>query len=371
MVEAETSYRVALRHQPTFVVPLARLATMLGSELPKKDQDILEHRLNHGQLNRYSRARLLFALAHVLDARGQYSRAAECLQEANAISLALNQRRRPYSSANDQQVVDGMIAAFERDLFARLAGAGSESLRPVFVFGLPRSGTSLIEQILTSHSLIHGGGELRFAGQLFDALPSILDRPLSPIDCISELTPPIVRGIAKHHLELLAAVDGGRAERIVDKMPDNYLHLGQLAVTFPRAVFIHCRRDLRDVAVSCWMTDFLRIRWANNRKHIAKRFELYCRMMEHWRATLPVQIHDVDYEETVTDLEAVARRLIAACGLEWEPACLAFHRNERPVLTASAAQVRHPVYTRSVARWRNYERELADLFAALPLRSPP
>ena len=152
-------------------------------------------------------------------------------------------------------------------------------------------------------------------------------------------------------------------------MPDNYLYLGLLAILFPSAVFIHCRRDLRDVAVSCWMTDFRSIRWANDRDHIASRFQQYHRLMDHWQDVLPVPIHEVDYEETVADLEAVARRLVAACGLDWEPACLEFHRTERPVRTASVMQVRQPVYQRSVARWKHYEPALGELFAALPARS--
>ena len=141
--------------------------------------------------------------------------------------------------------------------------------------------------------------------------------------------------LAERHLEQLALHDGGRADRVVDKMPDNYLYLGLLAALFPRATFIHCRRDLRDVAVSCWMTDFRTIRWANDPGHIAGRFREYRRLMDHWRAVLPVPVHEVDYEETVADLEGVARRLLEACGLEWDPACLEFHRTERTVRTAS------------------------------------
>jgi hypothetical protein len=158
----------------------------------------------------------------------------------------------------------------------------------------------------------------------------------------------------------------GKAERIVDKMPDNYLYLGLIAAMFPNAVLVHCRRDLRDVAVSCWLTNFRSIPWANDPDHIATRFAQYRRIMDHWRAVLPVAIHEVDYEESVRDLEGVARRLIAACGLEWEPRCLEFHRLRRPVRTASVTQVRQPIYTQSVARWRNYEPALADLFARLP-----
>jgi len=152
-------------------------------------------------------------------------------------------------------------------------------------------------------------------------------------------------------------------------MPDNYLFLGLLASLFPRAKFIHCRRDLRDVAVSCWMTNFREIRWTNDQQQIASRFLEYQRIMEHWRKVLPVPLLEVDYEETVADLEGVARKLVAWCGLAWEPACLEFHQAKRPVRTASNVQVRQPVYRTSVGRWTRYEHALASLFAALAL--PP
>ena len=148
-------------------------------------------------------------------------------------------------------------------------------------------------------------------------------------------------------------------------MPENYLYLGLLASLFPRAKLIHCRRDLRDVAVSCWMTRFQEVRWANDQQHIASRFQQYQRLMEHWRKVLPVPLLEVDYEETVADLEGVARRLVAWCGLAWEPACLEFHQTKRPVRTASAVQVRQPVFATSVGRWKHYERALASLLAQL------
>ena len=213
---------------------------------------------------------------------------------------------------------------------------------------------------------VYGAGELRLGRQSLEAVPRLLDRTDPPLSCIPRLDATLIRRLAQQHIDALGALDQCRSDRIVDKMPDNYLYIGLLAVLFPNGVFIHCRRDLRDVAVSCWMTDFRSIRWANHPEHIGSRFRQYRRLVEHWRAVLPVQIHDVDYEETVADLEAVARRLVAACGLEWNPACLQFHSTRRPVRTASITQVRQPIYKRSVARWRNYERELSDLFAELP-----
>ena len=176
------------------------------------------------------------------------------------------------------------------------------------------------------------------------------------------------RRLASRHLERLRALSPA-ALRIVDKMPENYLYLGLLASLFPRAKFIHCRRDLRDVAVSCWMTHFQEIRWANDQQHIASRFHEYQRMMEHWRKVLPVPLLEVDYEETVADLEGVARRLVAWCGLEWEPKCLEFHQAKRPVRTASAVQVRQPVYRTSVGRWKHYEQSLATLLRCAIRRS--
>jgi hypothetical protein len=139
-----------------------------------------------------------------------------------------------------------------------------------------------------------------------------------------------------------------------------------LAGLFPRAKFIHCRRDLRDVAVSCWMTHFQEVRWANDQQHIASRFHQYQRLMDHWRKVLPMPLLEVNYEETVADLEGVARKLVAWCGLAWEPKCLEFYRATRPVSTASAVQVRQPVYRTSVGRWKHYEQSLAKLLAAIP-----
>jgi tetratricopeptide (TPR) repeat protein len=366
MAEAELAFRAALELQPAFAPAHACLATLLRGQLPEADRIALEERIAEPRLNQDSRARLSFALAYVSDARGEYDRAADFLRQANALRLELNRGYRAYLPAEHEQFVDNIIKTFDRPFFARVAGAGLDTCRPVFVVGLPRSGTSLIEQVLASHSRIHGAGELPLVAELFEGLPAMMDRSGPPLDCVANLDAPALRRLGGHFLDRIGTIDGGRSERIIDKLPENYLHLGLLAAMFPRAVLIHCRRDLRDVAVSCWMTDFRNVRWANDPQHVASRFRQYRRLMDHWHTVLPVPIHDVDYEDVVVDLEPVARRLLAACGLDWEPACLEFHRTRRPVRTPSGTQVRQPVYTQSVARWKNYERELADLFATLP-----
>jgi tetratricopeptide (TPR) repeat protein len=367
MEGAEAAFREALRMQPKFALPHARLATLLRGKLPDPDFTALEERLADPELAQDIRARLLFALAHVLDARGEHGRAGDSLREANAHTVEQKKGRREYVPADHERFVDGILRTFNAELLNKMAGQGSPSRLPVFVLGLPRSGTTLIEQILASHSQVHGAGELRLGRQSFESIPRVLEKELPPLECVPLLDPVSIGRLAETHLQKWKDLAPGPLARITDKMPDNYMYIGFLSMLFPNATFIHCRRDLRDVAVSCWMTDFRSIVWANKIEHIASRFKQYHRLMEHWRSVLPVEIHEVDYEETVDDLEAVARRLVAACGLHWEPACLEFHRNERPIRTASVTQVRQPVYKKSVARWKNYEPALTELFAELPV----
>jgi hypothetical protein len=243
----------------------------------------------------------------------------------------------------------------------------------VFVFGMPRSGTTLVEQVLASHSQVHGAGELPLAHDAFVSIPALLGLPDEMLACLEVLDAGCVRQLSRRYLDGLETHlrnllgEGGDSPRcrVVDKMPDNYLYLGLLALLFPRATFVDVRRDLRDVAVSCWMTNFRSIRWANDRDHLARRCRDYRRLMRHWQSVLPVRVHEVVYERLVDEFETEARALLAACGLEWEPACARFHQTARPVRTASVTQVRQPLYRRSLARWKHYEGTLADVFAGL------
>ncbi len=305
---------------------------------------------------------LHYGLASVRDARGDYAAAAEHTAQANALQRAdFINRGQPYRSDSYESLTARLIAACTPEFFQRVRGFGNESELPVFIVGLPRSGTTLVEQILASHPRVFGAGEVKIAG---DTLAEFGADGSDAVESMSRMDRQTAARAAERHLEKLRSL-APAADRIVDKMPDNYLHLGMLAALLPRAKFIHCRRDLRDVAVSCWMTPFEEVRWANDQDDIASRFRVYRQIMDHWRRVLPVPILDVDYEETVADLEGVARRLIDFCGLSWEPRCLEFHHSKRPVATASAAQVRRPVYKTSVERWRNYEPYLAPLFARL------
>ncbi len=362
---AEAGFREALRIDPRFPGAHAQLATLLRDRLPEAERELMHELLADPKVRPLGRANLLHGLAHVYDAGGDFDRAAECLRQAKGIQLEeWGKRNRLYQPREHHEYVHQALATYTSELFARLRDAGLDSERPVFIFGLPRSGTTLVEQILASHTHVFGAGELALAAETFRALPDLLGVEAGPLECVGRMEARHVRRLAQRHLDRLGELNRA-APRVTDKMPDNYLHLGLLALLFPRARFVHCRRDLRDVAVSCWMTNFRSIRWNVDAEGMAGRFAEYRRLMEHWGRVLPAPMLEVRYEDVVADPEASARRLVAWCGLDWEPGCLEFHQHPRPVRTASVNQVRRPVYQTSAGRWKNYERALAPLFERL------
>jgi tetratricopeptide (TPR) repeat protein len=363
--EALQCFRETLRHDPDHAGARALLATLLRGKLPEEDLTAMRTLLDRKHLAPGRRMALHFGVAHVLDGRKSYREAAAHLQHGNSLASEIwNRQGMTYDPQAHTRFVDRLIDMFTPEFFAHVRGFGLESERPVFIVGLPRSGTTLTEQVLASHSQVHGAGELNFMRDTFEALPRVLNLKAGPLDALTKLQRQAAHHLADRHLERLADLDA-HSPRIVDKMPENYIYLGLMAVLFPKARFIHCRRDLRDVAVSCWMTNFRHVRWSADLEHIAGRLRDYRRLMDHWQRVLPVPVLEVDYEATVDDLEGVARRLVDWCELEWEPACLAFHETNRPVRTASVTQVRQPIYKRSVARWKNYEPELTPLFEQL------
>ena len=360
------SLREALRHDPRHTGALARLATQLREKLPEADRAALERLSAEPGLPAARRWPMLFGLAQVFDARGEFTRAAEFAANANALEHADFQRRGlAYDPAAHTLFVDRLLQAFTPEFFTRVRGWGLETERPVFVIGMPRSGTTLVEQILASHPRVFGAGELQLARNEFKTLPEVTGRRGSvPHECVGDLDRNAIDQLARKHLSGLADRNAW-ADRVVDKMPENTLYLGFLAALFPRGKFIHCRRDLRDAALSCWMTDFWQVRWACDQHQIASRAIEYRRVMEHWARVLPVPVLEVDYESLVADQERVSRQIVEWCGLEWASECLEFHKTRRAVHTASAAQVRRPIYRSSVGRWKHYAQPLAPMFAEL------
>jgi tetratricopeptide (TPR) repeat protein len=363
--QALVAFREALRLDPRHIGVLGRLATRLKDRLPASDQAAIEELLASPSLVQEQRMPLLYGLAHVSDARGEFDRAASLTIEANARQQAEFEERglgfQAKARAND---VEQLIGAFTPDFFERVKDWGSRTDRPVFVVGMPRSGTTLVEQVLASHSRVFGAGELRLAAWTFKAFTESAGPANSLRECLDRLDRPNLERISRSHRESLEAINQS-SDRIIDKMPENTLFLGLLAALFPKSRVIYCRRDPRDTALSCWMTYFGQVRWSCHADFIAARIKETARIMDHWRNVLPIPIFDIEYENLVDNLELGARELVAFCGLEWEPACLEFHKTRRQVKTASVNQVRQPIYRDSIGRWKNYERSLAFLFEKL------
>jgi hypothetical protein len=303
---------------------------------------------------------LHFAAANLLDGQEQYDAAFTHATSANEL------RGSNYDAAQTEKSFQGFIDYFSPTVMARLPAATHGSELPVFIVGMPRSGTSLVEQILASHPAVHGGGELDWIGRLFETAVQRLSFGSEPsLSAFDQMTESDANALAAEYLGQLTALKPG-AIRITDKMPTNFVHLGFIDRLFPQARIIHCRRDAMDVGLSCFMTDFAAgYEFSFSQSGIGHFHRQYERLMSHWKQALTVRMIDVQYEELVNDVEGQARRMVEFLGLSWDAKCLAFHANDRFTGTASHAQVRRPIYRSSVGRWKHYEKFLAPLKAAL------
>jgi hypothetical protein len=243
---------------------------------------------------------------------------------------------------------------FDRNLLEKLQGAGDPSSTPVFVLGMPRSGSTLIEQILASHPQIHGAGETE---DLAECLPAGFP------ECLSTADASAIREIGRAYLSRLPQ---GR-QRVVNKLPHNFLRIGLIRLALPNARIIHTERNPLDTCVSCYSKLFTAGQnFSYDLGELGRYYRLYSGLMDHWRSVLPADamLH-VAYEDVVEDLEGQARRLIEYCGLPWDDRCLDFYKTNRTVRTASAVQVRKPLFRSSVERWKKYEAGLGPLLSEL------
>jgi tetratricopeptide (TPR) repeat protein len=302
-----------------------------------------------------------FAAGRFLDNAGRHDKAFPHFVAANALHRQLlaeaGEGFDPDALARE---VEGVIERCNPALFSAASGWGNPSELPVFIVGMPRSGTSLVEQIVASHSLVFGGGERK---DIFSIAEALLgqnhNRPIEAWDM------GFARQLAGRHIVHLQEL-AGRALRVTDKMPDNIFHLGIIAVLFPAARIIFCRRDPRDNCLSCFFQRFGEGNaFAYDLTDCAQRCLQTERLAEHWRGVLPLPMMTIDYEALICNPEGESRRLIQFLGLDWEPAVLKFHRTERWVFSASLWQVRQPLFCGSVGRWRHYARYLQPVFEVL------
>ena len=309
------------------------------------DSELIAHmlaRLNQ-PLSEVQRLRLNFALGKCFDDRRDYATAIQHFDAANQIK----QRLARFDRTALQRTIDAIIGCFTPELVASHAGRGSADPKPLLVIGMPRSGTTLVEQILSSHPEVGAAGELDFWGRHGDAW--LASGELS-------LPAEYMAGLAEQYLAVLSRAAPGKA-RVVDKMPFNFLWAGLIHLAFPQATFVHCRRHPIDTCLSIYFTNFSqRTEFSARREDLVFYFRQYERLMAHWRAVLPSErLVEIEYQSLVTEQEQSARDLLSATGLSWDDSCLRPESNQRSVRTATVWQARQPIYASSLERWRRYE----------------
>ncbi|MDD5383428.1 MAG: tetratricopeptide repeat protein [Gallionella sp.] len=368
MDEAEASHRRALEINPDFVEGRFSLAQV--RKVQAGDENLaalvaIEEAAQNGAtpLSDKEAVYLHFALGKSYDDIGDYEKAFPHFLKGCKLKRATFD----YDPDQTAQHFASIMHVFDHPAMDRLRGGGDPSPLPIFVLGMPRSGTTLTEQIIASHPEVHGAGEL-------PDLMAIAQRNIAGATFPDNLRSLDQARLAAWGAEYVAGLQrrAPDARHITDKMPENFLAVGLIHLMLPHAKIIHVNRNPVDTCLSCFTKLF-------NRKHeysydlaeLGRYYVGYARLMEHWRTVLPSGAFlDVQYEDIVADQEAQSRRLIEYCGLEWNDVCLDFHNNKRAISTASMTQVRQPIYKSSVERWRPYEKFLGPLLDALGELAP-
>jgi tetratricopeptide (TPR) repeat protein len=341
-------------------LPYAAISRYTG----EKEQAIasLEQMLADEHSDRPLRMEGHFMLGKLYDAENNYDRAFTHYRAANELDSA------KFDHEHNGQSFELLVNAFGKTLHQRRPRATNRSRLPVFIVGMPRSGTTLTEQILASHPLVHGAGELLQIGEIKKSLPDLTGTPWP--QCVDRLDRKLLDTLAHKHLDWLGRLANGKA-RVTDKMPHNLLSLGLIDLLFPEAHVVYCHRDPMDNCLSIYFQHFnAEHAYANNLEHLGIYYRQYERVMAHWRSVLRIPILDMKYEMTVAEPESSARKLLEFCGLDWDDRCLQFHQSRRVVATPSYDQVRQPIYKKSVARWKHYEKYLEPLISSLGYVEP-
>jgi tetratricopeptide (TPR) repeat protein len=325
----------------------------------------MEELLKTRKLSQHDLEMAHFSLGKVHDDIGEYDKAFHFYNAGNRICV--DERRTSFSKEANHDRVSALISNFSREFFTKHAAIGHDSEEPVFVIGMPRSGTTLTEQILSSHPQVKGVGEVNFWGSANVMLPIELATDIPYPDCVGLIDSRVATQIGEKYLatqhQLIAQ---GSAQRIVDKMPQNFNFLGLIAVVFPKAKIIHIQRSAMDTCLSIFFQNFQEAHpYSYDLANVGHYYKEYEHLMQHWREVLPVKLLEISYEDLVANQEEVTRRLIDYVGLPWNERCLQPEKTEKVVRTASLWQARQPVYKTSVARWKRYEKHLAPLKEAL------
>ena len=359
--DANTNYLTALQYQPRYYESLAALLNSPEFEANEAQIDAAKEALMRGDLSSDTRLRLEHALGKHFEKAQDYDTAFQHFRNSNKVQQSV---ARPFDIDFYSSKFDKLIEFYTTERIEQLAQFGSQDERPIFVVGLPRTGTSLVEQILSSHSAVHGAGELSYVHLLAGRVEKPVDQGgLGGFASqASPLSQQSIEDLCKFYLDGLSTKNPDSSSRVVDKYPLNCVQLGLISILFPNAKIIHCQREPLDVAISCYTVLFkLGDDFTNDLMHFGLYYEEYRRLMAHWTAALPTPYFDLQYENLINNPETVTKELIAFCDLPWEDECLRFDENKRTVRTPSIWQVRQKLYNTSIGRWKNYEKHLVEL----------
>ena len=308
-----------------------------------------------------NRTHIAFALAKAFEDLKDYPQAFKYMEEGNR----LRYETFDYAINGDERLFNNIAQTFTREALAQVKIDAAQSDRPIFIVGMPRSGTSLVEKILASHSDVYGAGELSdfYALGVENFLGEANGFKFQPLSAYSN---EIYETVGKTYLEKINRLND-QAKRITDKLPFNFMMIGLIKIALPNAKIIHCNRDARDVCLSVFKQNFTtqNYRFAYDLKTVGQFHNLYRMLMKHWHEVMPGGIYDIEYEALTQNPEHEIRNLLAACDLEWQDSCLDFDKTPGLVTTASFYQVRQPMYTSSVRLWQKYEEFLQPLLNEL------
>ena len=365
--EAVNAYKESSRLRPNNGEIYWSLANLKTYRFSDEEIASMEETLAAKKSSRLSEVNMLFALAKAWEDRGDYARAWGYYADGNA------KRREDewYDPVSTEILHDAIREVFNENLLGRLAGVGDPDPAPIFIVGLPRSGSTLLEQILASHSQVEGTAELPYIGRVAASLNLNRADGINYPAAVRELDAPHLRALGQDYLRYAQLHRRQGKPHFIDKMPNNFPHVGFINLILPNARIIDARREPMDTCVSCFRQLFARGQpFTYDLIDIGEYYLQYRKMMDHWHKVLPGRVLTLQYEELVGDFENQVRRLLDFCGLPFEENCLRFHETERPVRTASSEQVRRPINAEAIGRWRHYEQHLEMLKEVLASIQP-
>ena len=321
--------------------------------------ELLENALYNPLITEDERMQIYFSIGKLLDRLKDYDKAFLSYELGNKLN------RLPFDRSAQLRFTETTISSFSASNMRKIRKSATRDHGLVFIVGMPRSGTTLTEQILSSHPDVYGAGELSYIRDIAAGIPEAMGSSQSfPLN-IADITQEILDRYSSSHIKTVQSLAHGE-KIIIDKMPSNFVFLGLIELLFPDARVLHCVRDPMDTCLSCYFQPFSHGQlFSYDQSDLALYYQQYRRLMKHWKSTLSIPVMDIQYESLVQDTEGLSRKMLKFIGLDWHPACAEFHSSKRKVLTASYDQVRKPVYSSSIGRWKSYQKHMSRLHEEL------